>query len=45
MRSQPNVLSSVGEWGQEDREREPSEFEKENPDILLLNGTGEFKDM
>ncbi|KAJ8951672.1 hypothetical protein NQ318_012213 [Aromia moschata] len=41
----PNVMSSVGEWGQEDREREPSEFEKENPDILLLNGTGEFKDM
>lgn len=38
-------MSSVGEWGQEDREREPSEFEKENPDILLLNGTGEFKDM
>lgn len=44
-KSQLNVLSSVGEWGQEDREREPSEFEKENPDILLLNGTGEFKDM
>nr|CAH7740033.1 unnamed protein product [Callosobruchus chinensis] len=44
-RKQPNVMSSVGEWGQEDREREPSEFEKENPDILLLNGTGEFKDM
>ncbi|KAJ8912897.1 hypothetical protein NQ315_011220 [Exocentrus adspersus] len=42
---QPNVMSSVGEWGQEDREREPSEFEKENPDILLLNSTGEFKDM
>ncbi|KAG5876264.1 hypothetical protein JTB14_013001 [Gonioctena quinquepunctata] len=42
---QPNVMSSVGEWGQEDREREPSEFEKENPDILLLNKTGEFKDM
>lgn len=41
----PNVLSSVGEWGQEDREREPSEFEKENPNILLLNGSGEFKDM
>ncbi|KAJ8969796.1 hypothetical protein NQ317_003301 [Molorchus minor] len=44
-KKQPNVMSSVGEWGQEDREREPSEFEKENPDILLLNGTGEFKDM
>nr|XP_023026363.1 peptidyl-prolyl cis-trans isomerase FKBP4-like [Leptinotarsa decemlineata] len=42
---QPNVMSSVGEWGQEDREREPGEFEKENPDILLLNKTGEFKDM
>ncbi|CAH1113520.1 unnamed protein product [Psylliodes chrysocephalus] len=44
-RKQPNVMSSVGEWGQEDRDREPSEFEKENPDILLLNKTGEFKDM
>ncbi|XP_057655675.1 FK506-binding protein 59 [Diorhabda carinulata] len=44
-KKQPNVLSSVGEWGQEDRDREPSEFEKENPDILLLNKTGEFKDM
>ncbi|XP_045479905.1 peptidyl-prolyl cis-trans isomerase FKBP4-like [Harmonia axyridis] len=40
-----NVMSSVGEWGAEDREREPSEFEKENPDIILLNKTGEFKDM
>ncbi|XP_050515594.1 FK506-binding protein 59 [Diabrotica virgifera virgifera] len=44
-RKLPNVMSSVGEWGQEDREREPSEFEKENPDIILLNKTGEFKDM
>ncbi|XP_044749121.1 peptidyl-prolyl cis-trans isomerase FKBP4-like [Coccinella septempunctata] len=45
MRKIFNVMSSVGEWGAEDREREPSEFEKENPDILLLNKTGEFKDM
>lgn len=42
LKKQPNVMSSVGEWGREDREREPSEFEKENPDILLLNGTGEI---
>ncbi|XP_060530303.1 FK506-binding protein 59-like [Cylas formicarius] len=40
-----NVMSSVGEWGIEDREREPSEFEKENPNILMLNSSGEFKDM
>ncbi|KAL3265474.1 hypothetical protein HHI36_009678 [Cryptolaemus montrouzieri] len=45
MKKQPNVMSSVGEWGAEDREREPSEFERENPDILLLNKTGDFKDM
>lgn len=44
-KKQPNVMSSVGEWGQEDRDREPGEFEKENPDILLLNKTGAFKDM
>ncbi|XP_063911396.1 FK506-binding protein 59 [Zophobas morio] len=44
-KKEPNVMSSVGEWGKEDREREPSEFEKENPNILLLNGSGEFKDM
>ncbi|XP_050308146.1 FK506-binding protein 59 [Anthonomus grandis grandis] len=42
---EPNVMSCVGEWGKEDREREPSEFEKENPNILLLNSSGEFKDM
>ncbi|XP_018331600.1 FK506-binding protein 59 isoform X2 [Agrilus planipennis] len=41
----PDVMSSLGEWGKEDREREPSEFEKENPNILMLNGSGEFKDM
>ncbi|KAK9873037.1 hypothetical protein WA026_020772 [Henosepilachna vigintioctopunctata] len=45
LKNQPNIMSSVGEWGAEDREREPSEFERENPDILLLNKTGEFKDM
>lgn len=39
------MMSSLGEWGKEDREREPSEFEKENPNILMLNGSGEFKDM
>ncbi|XP_008192785.2 FK506-binding protein 59 [Tribolium castaneum] len=44
-KKEPNVMSSVGEWGKEDREREPSEFEKENPNILLLSGSGEFKDM
>lgn len=45
-KKEPNVLSSVGEWGQEDREREPSEFEKENPNILMLNSSSEeFKDM
>ncbi|KAK5644086.1 hypothetical protein RI129_007931 [Pyrocoelia pectoralis] len=44
-KKQPDVMSSLGEWGKEDRHREPSEFEKENPNILLLNGSGEFKDM
>ncbi|KAK4887688.1 hypothetical protein RN001_003959 [Aquatica leii] len=44
-KKQPDVMSSLGEWGKEDRHREPSEFEKENPNILMLNGSGEFKDM
>ncbi|GJQ77441.1 FKBP59 [Trypoxylus dichotomus] len=41
----PDVMSSLGEWGKEDREREPTEFERENPNILMLNGSGEFQDM
>nr|XP_022905761.1 FK506-binding protein 59 [Onthophagus taurus] len=44
-RKEPDVMSSLGEWGKEDREREPTEFEKENPNILMLNGSGEFQDM
>lgn len=44
-KKEPDVMSSLGEWGKEDREREPTEFEKENPNILLLNGSGQFKDM
>ena len=34
-----------GEWGAEEREREPTDFEKENPDILMLEGSGDFKNM
>lgn len=38
-------MKILGQWGEDERERAPGEFEKENPNILLLNGTGEFKDM
>lgn len=46
----PDVMhGTLGEWGQEERPggRDATAFEKENPNILLLNanGTGEFKNM
>lgn len=44
-RQQPDVMKTLGEWGEEERERAPTDFEKENPNILMLNGNGEFKDM
>ena len=37
-------MSKLGYWGEHDRIRAPSEFEKENPDILVLN-RDEFENM
>lgn len=39
--------SKFGEWKAEERDHEPSSFEKENPDILMINGASseEFKNM
>lgn len=50
LRQQPDVMhGTVGEWGQEERPggRDATAFEKENPNILMLNanGTGEFQNM
>lgn len=50
LRKLPDVMhGTLGEWGQEEREggRDATAFEKENPNILMLNanGTGEFKNM
>ncbi|XP_015599993.1 peptidyl-prolyl cis-trans isomerase FKBP4 isoform X2 [Cephus cinctus] len=50
LRQQPDVMrGALGEWGQEERPggRDATAFEKENPNILMLNanGTGEFKNM
>ncbi|XP_076630563.1 FK506-binding protein 59kD [Colletes latitarsis] len=50
MQAQPDVMNvALGEWGQEERPggRDATAFEKENPNILMLNanGTGEFQDM
>ncbi|XP_053970537.1 FK506-binding protein 59-like [Hylaeus volcanicus] len=50
MQDQPDVMNAtLGEWGQEERAggRDATAFEKENPNILMLNanGTGEFQDM
>ncbi|XP_075234206.1 FK506-binding protein 59-like isoform X2 [Lycorma delicatula] len=44
-KKQPDVMKTLGEWGQDEREREPTDFEKENPNILMLEGTGDFKNM
>lgn len=46
-KNQPDVMNSkFGEWNAEEREREPTNFEKENPDVMMLNGSSsEFKDM
>lgn len=41
----PDVMTTLGEWGQDEREREPTKFEQENPNILMLDGTGDFKNM
>ncbi|XP_076376121.1 FK506-binding protein 59-like isoform X1 [Megalopta genalis] len=50
LREQSDVMNvTLGEWGQEERPggRDATAFEKENPNILMLNanGTGEFQDM
>ncbi|XP_022192065.2 FK506-binding protein 59-like isoform X2 [Nilaparvata lugens] len=44
-KKQPDVMKTLGEWGQDEREREPTDFEKENPNILMLEGTGDFRNM
>ena len=45
----PDVManSKFGEWKAEEHDHEPSSFEKENPDILMINGASseEFKNM
>lgn len=45
----PDVMRSLGEWGKEERPggRDATAFEKENPNILMLNADqpGEFKNM
>ncbi|XP_045449322.1 FK506-binding protein 59 [Melitaea cinxia] len=34
-----------GEWTDEQRDRKPTEFEKENPNILMLDKDGQFENM
>lgn len=38
-------MKTLGEWGVEERGRESTNFEKENPNIFMLDGTGDFKNM
>ncbi|KAK7864395.1 hypothetical protein R5R35_010986 [Gryllus longicercus] len=46
LRNQPDVMKTLGEWGKDEREHEMTDFERENPNILMLNSTGEeFKNM
>lgn len=42
---QPDVMNTLGEWGDDERERAPSDFEKEHPNVLMLNTTGLFKNL
>lgn len=44
-KKEPDVMKVLGEWGQEERGRESTNFEKENPNIFMLDGTGDFKNM
>ncbi|CAG9580154.1 unnamed protein product [Danaus chrysippus] len=34
-----------GEWTERERERKPTHFERENPNILMLDGDGRFQNM
>lgn len=34
-----------GEWTDQQRHRKPTEFEKENPNILMLDKDGQFENM
>lgn len=34
-----------GEWTDQQRDRKPTEFEKENPNILMLDKDGRFQNM
>ncbi|KAI5733583.1 hypothetical protein M8J76_013499 [Diaphorina citri] len=44
-KKEPDVMKTLGEWGAEERGRESTNFEKENPNIFMLDGTGDFKNM
>lgn len=37
--------SGEGEWTETERARKPTEFEKENPNILMLDKDGQFENM
>lgn len=34
-----------GEWTDEQRDRKPTDFERENPNILILDKDGQFENM
>lgn len=31
------MKQKFGEWGDDEREHEPTRFEQENPDVIMLN--------
>lgn len=40
------IASKFGEWKAEEREHEPTKFEKENPDVIMLDeALKKFKNM
>ncbi|KAK9500153.1 hypothetical protein O3M35_001467 [Rhynocoris fuscipes] len=45
LKGEEAMKGSFGEWGADERQREPTHFERENPDILMLDTAGDFKNM
>jgi len=39
------MSGTLGHWADYQRERIPTQFEVDNPDIIILNLTDEFKNM
>lgn len=45
MQKQPDVLKSLGEWGDSEEYARKGTFEQEVPEVTLLSSAAEFKNM